>query len=432
MTAFTTELSPTATLVAPGIASPQSETLNRWQTFNKLAHQMAEGGDLPKGYNHPGKVLLALDLSYRLNKSVLSVMQNFKLSTDGAYWTYSALISMVNTSGLYATSLRFEEVGTADEPGYKVRAFAMGKDGQQVNGPFVTQAMATLGGWSQTEFHQSAPEVSMKGRAAGFFARLNCPEVTEGFSCEGTELESNTVSVNPGAALAIAATAVGTVNAATVLPTGQTGDLLDAIAIQPAVTKAGIALPAGQVDDLLEGFAVKPAALPAQPLESPVVPLVTTELKPAKTARKSKADAAKDTALEQSQAAAPSTPAEPAVVSKPPQVAVTAKSVDTTFNLDKFDQAIGQVTSQEEVTKAFALLAKVDAVDRAEAEILLVVRLCSLFDTFLVATEQVGATLTWIFNETLATANGVINGMALTDLAAAYNSAANRLWPASA
>ena len=173
-----TELNPVIVHDEPGEfkLSPSSQ---RWRSLTRMAHMIYEGGPITSVYNTPGKVLLAVDLADRLNVAVVNVMQNFEIDSDGAYWKGAGMIALVNASNIFKSRLLFEEVGNPDDENYKVRAYAIDKSDEKVFGPWVSTKMSILADWNKP-FDVAAPQIALSYRAANFFVRLTCPEVTQG------------------------------------------------------------------------------------------------------------------------------------------------------------------------------------------------------------------------------------------------------------
>ena len=65
---------------------------------------------------------------------------------------------------------------------YSCQCWTM-KDGRKVTGPVIDMEMAKAEGWTTKSMSKwkTMPQIMLRYRAASFFARMNCPEMTLGF-----------------------------------------------------------------------------------------------------------------------------------------------------------------------------------------------------------------------------------------------------------
>lgn len=71
---------------------------------------------------------------------------------------------------------------TKTESQYSCQCWTM-KDGRKVTGPVIDMEMAKAEGWTTKSMSKwkTMPQIMLRYRAASFFARMNCPELTLGF-----------------------------------------------------------------------------------------------------------------------------------------------------------------------------------------------------------------------------------------------------------
>ena len=153
-------------------------------TFN-LAYQMAKGLSqstlVPQQFqNNAANCLIALEQSNRLNISPMAVMQNLYIVQGKPSFSSSFIIGLINASGKYDMELQFDEEEKDGKP-YACTCWTE-KDGRKVTGIKITMDMAEKEGWSKKNGSKwlTIPQVMLRYRAASFFARMNCPELSIG------------------------------------------------------------------------------------------------------------------------------------------------------------------------------------------------------------------------------------------------------------
>jgi len=160
----------------------------------RFAQFLAGSTIVPDNYRgKPNDCLVALDLSARLGAPWLAIMQHVyvvhgRIGMDAALGT-----ALTNRSGIFTDPLEYEVVGDdADKPDYKVRAFATRKStGTVLYGPWITWKLVKAEGWDTDKQLRNGsgiikskwntmPEQMFHYRAASWFQRRHCPEVTMG------------------------------------------------------------------------------------------------------------------------------------------------------------------------------------------------------------------------------------------------------------
>lgn len=173
----------------------------------QLAYQMAKGMSestlVPMQFQkNPANCLIALEQSNRLNISPMAVMQNLYIVQGKPSFSSSFIIGLINASGKYDMELQFDEEEKDGKP-YACTCWTE-KDGRKVTGIKITMDMAEKEGWSKKNGSKwlTIPQVMLRYRAASFFARMNCPELSIGlYSKEElddfpTTKKSNKASLN--------------------------------------------------------------------------------------------------------------------------------------------------------------------------------------------------------------------------------------------
>ena len=88
---------------------------------------------------------------------------------------------MINRSKKYDIELQFEEKRDKNGKPYSCTCWTT-KDGRKVTGIEVTMDMAEAEGWTKKNGSKwiTMPQVMLRYRAASFFSRMNCPELSNG------------------------------------------------------------------------------------------------------------------------------------------------------------------------------------------------------------------------------------------------------------
>jgi len=183
------------------------ELVKKENSFDLLlaeAKELAQSDLLPSAYRgKPANILIAKEISQRLGLSLLEVTQNLTPIQGRPSWGSQFIISRVNLSGKYATSIMYEWVGERDKPSWGCAAYVLTKDGKKLKGATITIEIATREGWvnrvdSKTgkplvTKWQTFPEQMLMYRAAAFFCRTYCPEVLCGMPTQEEAIDIEAV-----------------------------------------------------------------------------------------------------------------------------------------------------------------------------------------------------------------------------------------------
>lgn len=149
----------------------------------QMAKALSQSTIVPKDYQgHEANAMVAIEIATRLRTSPLMVMQNLNVIQGRPSWSAQFLIAMVNGSGKYDMELQFDEKTDKDGKPFSCQCWTERK-GRRVTGITVDMDMANAEGWVQKTGSKwkTMPQVMLRYRAASFFARMNCPELTLGY-----------------------------------------------------------------------------------------------------------------------------------------------------------------------------------------------------------------------------------------------------------
>jgi len=156
-------------------------SLQNFEHAQRVAVMMAKSTLIPEAYR--GKVenvMIAMEMSHRMNISPLMVMQNLYIVKGNPGWSGAFVIGLINGSKRFSTELKFEVSGQNDEYGY--RAYALDQDGNKIEGTKVDWKMVKGEGWLDKPGSKwkTMPEQMFKYRSAAFFGRTYCPDLLMG------------------------------------------------------------------------------------------------------------------------------------------------------------------------------------------------------------------------------------------------------------
>jgi hypothetical protein len=166
----------------------------------RMAKALAAADFVPKEFkdNIPN-CLIALDMSIRLKANPLAVMQNIYMVHNKPSWSSQFLIACVNKSGLFKTPLRYRFSGKEGTDEYGCVAWAVDNSGETLESTKITMKMAKEEGWygKNGSKWKSMPEQMLRYRAATFFARAYCPELTMGMMTNDEVRDTYDVEARP-------------------------------------------------------------------------------------------------------------------------------------------------------------------------------------------------------------------------------------------
>ena len=155
---------------------------DRFEIAGKMAVSLSKSTIVPKEYQgNPSNGLIAIELANRLGVSPLMVMQNLYVVYGRPSWSAQYMIAMINSSGKYDFELQFDEKTDKNGKPFSCQCWTE-RHGRKVTGPIIDMDMARAEGWLNKTGSkwQTMPQMMLRYRAASFFGRMNCPELTMG------------------------------------------------------------------------------------------------------------------------------------------------------------------------------------------------------------------------------------------------------------
>lgn len=147
-----------------------------------MAASLAKSTIVPKDFqNNANNALIAIELATRLQTSPFLVMQNLNVIYGRPSWSAQYVIAMINGSGKYDMELQYDEKVDKNGKPFSCQCWTE-KHGRKVTGPVIDMDMAKAEGWLDKTGSKwkTIPQVMLRYRAASFFGRMNCPELTLG------------------------------------------------------------------------------------------------------------------------------------------------------------------------------------------------------------------------------------------------------------
>lgn len=151
----------------------------------RYATALSRSNLVPDTYrNKPDDCLIAIDLSFQWGISPLAVMQHLYMVNGRPALDAALSTALVNRSNIFVDPIEYEVEGKdAKNKGYRVRAYATRKStGKTLYGPWIDWDVVTGEGWDKKTGSKwkTMPEQMFHYRAATWFQRRYCPEITMG------------------------------------------------------------------------------------------------------------------------------------------------------------------------------------------------------------------------------------------------------------
>jgi len=155
-------------------------SMEAFQQAQRMVVPLSQSTMVPDSYkNNIPNCMVAMEMSHRIGKSVLEVMQNMQMVKGNAGWKSEYVIMSINRSGICKDALHF----VFSEDRQSCYATAVRKSNkQELRGTAVSMEMARAEGWLDKNGSKwkTMPEQMLMYRAATFFCRVFCPEVLAG------------------------------------------------------------------------------------------------------------------------------------------------------------------------------------------------------------------------------------------------------------
>lgn len=169
--------------------TPVGQQVKQFEVMQRMAKMYTTSTIVPQNYQgdaNIGNCIIALDMAVRMNANPLMVMQNLAIVHGQPSFSSKFLIATINASKRFSP-LRYEFKGEEGTPDYGCRCVAY--EASDINheeplyGTWITLQMAKDEGWSTKNGSKwrTMPEQMLKYRAAAFWQRAYCPEISMGF-----------------------------------------------------------------------------------------------------------------------------------------------------------------------------------------------------------------------------------------------------------
>jgi len=152
-----------------------------FETAQRIAKMLSSSDLVPKEFKgNIANCVIALNMANRIGADPLMVMQHLYIVHGKPSWSSTFLIAAINGSGKFKAPLRFLLSGEGDNR--TCIAWTLDLTGEKLESPSISMQMAKDEGWLQKAGSKwkTMPELMMRYRAAAFFSRLYCPEITMG------------------------------------------------------------------------------------------------------------------------------------------------------------------------------------------------------------------------------------------------------------
>lgn len=167
--------------------TPVGQMSKQFEVIQRMAQMYITGTIVPDIYKgNLGNCAIALDMSLRMNANPLMIMQNLYIVHGNPSFSSKFLIATINTSGKFSP-LRYEFKGSEGTPEYSCRCVAYEKYDKEhkdpLYGDWISLKMADDEGWSKKSMSKwkTMPNQMLRYRAAAFWQRVYCPEISMGF-----------------------------------------------------------------------------------------------------------------------------------------------------------------------------------------------------------------------------------------------------------
>lgn len=155
-------------------------SLQNFEHAQRVAVMMAKSTLIPEAYR--GKVenvMIAMEMSHRMNISPLMVMQNLYIVKGNPGWAGQFVIALINGSKRFDDNLEFEFSGKDDT--YGCIAFTTRK-GKRIESTKVDWKMVKGEGWLDKPGSKwkTMPDQMFRYRSAAFFGRAHTPDLLMG------------------------------------------------------------------------------------------------------------------------------------------------------------------------------------------------------------------------------------------------------------
>ena len=166
--------------------TPAGQETKKFEVLQRKAKMLVSSTIVPETYRgNIGNCIIALEMAERMGTPPLMVMQNLYVVHGNPAWSSKYLIGTINASKRFSP-LRYEFKGEEGKPDYGCRCYAYEAADKEhkepLYGDWITLDMANKEGWTKKAGSKwlSMPNQMLRYRAAAFWQRVYCPEISMG------------------------------------------------------------------------------------------------------------------------------------------------------------------------------------------------------------------------------------------------------------
>lgn len=166
--------------------TPAGQETKKFEVLQRKAKMLVSSTIVPETYRgNIGNCIIALEMAERMGTPPLMVMQNLYVVHGNPAWSSKYLIGTINASKRFSP-LRYEFKGEEGKPDYGCRCYAYEATDKEhkepLYGDWITLDMANKEGWTKKAGSKwlSMPNQMLRYRAAAFWQRVYCPEISMG------------------------------------------------------------------------------------------------------------------------------------------------------------------------------------------------------------------------------------------------------------
>lgn len=163
------------------------QQIKTFETQQRMATALSSSDLVPATYKgNVANCYIALDMAQRMNANPLMVMQNLHVIHGTPSFASKFLIASINASGRF-TALHYEWCGDPSDDSYGCRVVTFEKSDTErkypLIGEWVTIGLAKAEGWygKAGSKWKTMPGQMLRYRAAAWWQRAYCPEISMGF-----------------------------------------------------------------------------------------------------------------------------------------------------------------------------------------------------------------------------------------------------------
>lgn len=193
--------------------TPVGQTVKQFEVMQRMAKMYTESTIVPETYKgNIGNCVIALDMAMRMKANPLMIMQNLYIVKGNPSWSSKFLIATINTSGKYSAlryrkrnlgkvgkikynetvydpvarrnTIKVNEFDGTDIDNIECVAYATEiSTGEVLESDPITIETAIKEGWYTKSGSKwvTMPSLMLTYRAAAFWQRMYCPEISMGF-----------------------------------------------------------------------------------------------------------------------------------------------------------------------------------------------------------------------------------------------------------